>query len=112
MNKKTKFVYLVYCNPDKPLVYGIYESKKKAVEYAYYLIKYRKELAIKHNWSFNFYHYEDYSKEKQKKISIDHPEWREKTIFSTCLNIKDKDGKPAPYCDGCYIQVVRRPITK
>lgn len=111
-NLKTNWVYLVYCNPNKPLVYGIYENKKKAVKYALSLIEYRRELARKNNWIFDFYHCEDLSFEKEKKISIDHPDWREKTIFTACLNVKDKDGKSPIFDDTCYVQVIRRPITK
>ncbi|MEK6880185.1 MAG: hypothetical protein AABY22_11275 [Nanoarchaeota archaeon] len=71
---KTKYCYLVYCNKE-PIVCGVYLSKKKALDYAYFLIT-----------------------------------EREKTIFSTCLQIKD--GQKEFSDDGCFIQVIRRNIIK
>ena len=53
---KNKFVYLVMCNVN-PIVYGAYSNKKSALEYAQYLIEYRRDRAKERNWDFGFYHY-------------------------------------------------------
>ena len=56
MKHKNKYVYLVYCNPINPLVYGVYRNKKRAISYAWYLIEYRFQRAMNKNMEFGYYH--------------------------------------------------------
>ena len=100
MKKKVQYVYLVYCNVEK-LVYGVYFSKKSALKYAQSLIEYRKTNTQKDGLDFSFYHYEKENKRRETDL-----ERREKVIFTCCIRSIDK------YLDGCYIQVIRREISK
>ena len=56
MKKKTRFVYLVYCNVAHPLVYGVYSSKKSALAYAFSLVEWRFERARKQGYEYGYYH--------------------------------------------------------
>ena len=99
-NKKNKYVYLVYCNPLNPLVYGVYGNKQKAILYAHSLIEYRFKMAMNKNLEFGYYHLVG---EQKLNTPFDR---HNKTIFSACLKIKDglKDFSD----DGCYVKVERR----
>ena len=98
--KKNNFVYLVYCNVN-PIVYGVYKNKKKALDYAISLIKYREDCANRNGHEFGHYHLIGEDK-KRKESEFDK---MEKLIFSTCLKIKDgfKDFSQ----DACWIKVIR-----
>ena len=101
MNKnKNKFAYLVYCNVN-PIVYGVYSNKKKALEYAYYLIDYRQKEAIKNNRKFGYYHY--CTEELKYKSPFDE---KEKLILSVCLNIIPEHDENYNE-NGCLIKVMR-----
>lgn len=104
--KKTRYCYLVYCNKD-PIVYSVYSSAQEALKYAEYLIEYRKEFNAKFGLIVDFYH-KYYNFEKDTIF-----DQCEKTIFSACLSIKDKNGntdKNSYSDDGCWVKVVRKPI--
>lgn len=104
---KNKFCYLVYCNAD-PIVYAVYSNKKAAVKYASLLIKYRENWAKDRGYIFDYYHFffEDYEKRrKDNEFEV----FQEKTIFSTCLKIVDKDGK-ATHDNECFVKVIRKPL--
>lgn len=108
--KKQKFVYLLYCNPtDRKLVYGVYQSKQKAIKYAIDLIRYRKEVAQRNNWEFGYYHFLPLPQRimlnrLKDKDSFD---YRKCDIFSACLKIKD--GHKDNYSDdACHVVVERQ----
>lgn len=103
MKNKTNYVYLVYCNPNEPIVYAIYQNKKSALKYANQLIKWREESTIARNGEFGFYHKFlcDDSRKESDYDKID------KTIFSASLKIKCNSLYNE---DGCIIKVVRRPL--
>lgn len=100
-----KYCYLVYCNKD-PIVYSVYSNSKSAIQYAEYLLDYRKKLAKERDLDLGFYHH-FYNFEKDN-----HFDDLEKTIFSCCLRILDKDGKRYDKYpeDATKIQVVRKPL--
>ncbi len=104
--KKIRYCYLVYCNKE-PIVYSVYSSAKEALYYAEYLIKYRKEFNAQKGLIVDFYH-------KYYNLGKDsYGDDMEKTIFSACLSIKDKNGnrdEKSYSDDGCWIKVVRKPI--
>jgi hypothetical protein len=101
--RKNRYCYLVYCNPENPLVYAVYTNKTKAVIYARNLIKWRFENANNKKYDFGYYHY--VTEEKKKETDFDK---REKLIFSVCLQIKDNLKQFSD--DGCLIKVIRRPL--
>lgn len=101
MKNKPKYVYLVYCNPDNPLVYEVYANKQRAVKYAHNLIEWRCNAALKEGINFGYYHYF----KEDKKIKENDFDKREKLIFSACLKIDDKREFSD---DGCYVKVIRR----
>ncbi len=101
---KVRYSYLVYCNPQNPLVYAVYSNCKSAINYAYSLIEYREKRAKQKNHEFGYYHIENNSKIKDNEFDK-----REKTIFSACLRIKDNVKKEISE-DGCLVKVVRYPI--
>ncbi len=106
--KKDKFVYLVYCNKE-PLVYGVYQSKHKAVRYAVDLIRYRKNRAKEQDKKFGYYHFLPFMQPSQLRWmnDPDSPYYYDTCVFSACLSIPaDKDIDWAD--DGCKIQVTRR----
>ena len=93
------------CNPVNPLVYGVYLNKRAAVKYAEHLVKYRFERAEQNKHEFGYYHFIT----EDKKIKETKFDCREKIIFSACLKIKDG----LEYSDdGCFIQVIRRNVSK
>lgn len=104
--KKIRHCYLVYCNKD-PIVYSVYSSSQEALKYAEYLIEYRKEFNAKFGLIVDFYH-------KLYNLGKDsYGDDIEKTIFSACLSIKDKNGnidKKSYSDDGCWIKVIRKPL--
>lgn len=104
LERNMKYIYLVLCNP-QPVVYSVFSNKKSALNYANILIEYRKDLAIKRNYEFGFYHkiYED----KRKENYFDK---YEKTIFSACLKIKDLKLPDNSSQDGTYVKVIRKPL--
>lgn len=104
--KKIRYCYLVYCNKD-PIVYSVYSSAQEAIKYAEYLIKYRQEFNTKNGLIVDFYH-KYYNTGKDS-----YGDEMEKTIFSACLSIKDKNGNrdDKSYSDdGCWVKVVRKSI--
>mgnify|MGYP001310949579 CR=1 FL=1 len=105
MKPKTKYCYLVYANPEPPIVYGVYLNKKSALKYAHRLVEWRKERAAERNYEFGFYHWLE--EDKRKETDFDK---REKLIFSACLKIKD--GAKDFSDDGCYVKVIRRMLNK
>jgi uncharacterized protein YxeA len=98
---KRRYVYVVLCNVS-PIIYAIYSSKNKALDYAHYLIKYRENQAKNNGHDFGFYHYLDESPGKENEFDK-----KEKTIFTACLKIKDNLTSYSQ--DGCTIKVVRYP---
>ena len=105
--RKTRYCYLVYCNKD-PIVYSVYSSKSGALKYAEYLIKYRQEFNTQKGFIVDFYHYYNLSETKDTKFDK-----MEKTIFTTCLSVADKNGQRDNSefgDDGCWIKVVRKPL--
>ena len=101
---KNKYVYLVYCNPEHPLVYEVYSAKKDAVKYAKWLVQSREDRAKEMGHEFGFYH--QFENDTHKENDFDK---REKTIYSACLRINDDK----PFSDNaCLIKVVRRPVRK
>jgi len=103
--KKKQYCYLVYCNKD-PIVYSVYSNSKSAIQYAEYLLDYRKKIAKERDLDFGFYHH-FYNLGKDS-----YGDDQEKTIFSCCLRILDKDGKRYDKYpeDATKIQVVRKPL--
>lgn len=123
-NNKTKnkleFVYLVFCNKE-PLVYGVYKSKNKAINYAKDLIKWRFEGAKNRGFEAGYYHYMDLARPEddlpkfgnfppRKKYKESEFDKRELTVFSACLNIAEDKGEFGDH--GCLIKVERRPIAE
>lgn len=97
---KRRYVYIVFCNVN-PIIYGVYLNKQKALKYAQSLITYRRERARERGYPFDFYHYCLENKGKENEFDK-----KEKTIFSTCLKIKDNLEFSE---DRCIIKVIRYP---
>ena len=112
-NKKPQFVFLVYCNVE-PIIYAVYSTEKRAIDYAKSLIEYRKEQAEKRGYKFSFYHYMepydfDYYRndkgqlKKYIRVGLDSIG---QMRFSACLNIKEDKANFSNH--GCFIQVEKR----
>jgi hypothetical protein len=107
--KKDEFVYLVYCNPKNPLVYGIYKSKHDAVRYACDLIRYRKERAKSKGQPFGYYHFQPLPQQAQLNWMKDPagPCYHDVTLFTACISLPDEKDETWGD-DACRVQVVRR----
>jgi len=107
MSRKSKFVYLVYCNrEDQKLVYGVYNKKQDAVRYAVDLIRYRRERAQQRGWKFDYYHFHPLPSKFSIQRSNDKDcfDYREHTVFTACLKIEDT----SEFSDnGCVVRVIR-----
>jgi hypothetical protein len=113
-NKKKgdEFVYLVYCNPDPQLVYGVYKSKHDAIRYAISLIRYRKERAISKGQTFGYHHFRPLMQPMQLRWmkDKDNPSYYDMCVFTACLSIPEQ--KNNEWGDNaCHIRVVRRVLT-
>lgn len=100
---KRRYIYVVLCNVN-PIIYGVYASKKRALDYANYLIKYREDMAKERGWGFGFYHYVIESKTKENEF-----DQREKTVLSVSLKIKDNLTEFSQ--DGTFVKVTRYPLS-
>lgn len=100
---KSCYVYLVYCNPKTPLIYGVYHNKKSALKYAKQLVDWRFNRAKENGYEYGYYH--NYLNDSKKETDFDK---REKIVFSACLKIKDNYELWSD--DGCEVKVVRRPL--
>ena len=110
--KKDSFVYLVYCNPDPQLVYGVYKSKHDAVRYALSLIRYRRERATSKNKKFGYYHFHPLPQENQllRMKNKDSHCYYDSCIFTVCISVPEDKNKEWGD-DSCHIRVVRRVLT-
>lgn len=103
---KTRYCYLVYCNPKEPLVYAVYSNKKSALKYANQLIQWRFDNAKVNGFEYGYYHCVD-----EDVTAKESPfEKREKLIFSACLKIKD--GRQIYTDDTCLVKVIRKQLQK
>ena len=106
--KKDQFVYLVYCNPEPPIIYSVYKKKQDAVRHAISLIRYRKNMAKQKGHEFGYYHFCPLPQPTTLKWmkNADCPYYYDLTLFTTCLKIEDKDKNYSD--DACHVRVCRR----
>jgi hypothetical protein len=109
---KDEYVYLVYCNPDPQLVYGIYKSKHDAIRYAISLIRYRKERALSRGEQFGYYHFHPLPQRSQLQWlkEQDSPYYYDICLFTACIRIPEQKDKECGD-DACHIRVVRRVLS-